>query len=48
MSVNELILEAVVDGELTFNQIAEKYNVPASDVAMIFEQYMQELSAYYN
>jgi hypothetical protein len=48
MPVNQLILNAIVDGELTFRQIAEKYNVSLPDVEMIFEEYMSQLNEYYN
>ena len=45
--INEKILDALVDNELTWQQIAEKFNVTVKDVEIIFEGYMHELAKYY-
>ena len=33
--------------ELTFSQIAEKYNMSLEDIELIFECYMNEVAEYY-
>ncbi len=42
MNIVNLIEEELSFGELTWAQIAEKYNVPVGDVELIYEEMMNQ------
>ena len=48
MNIISLVQDEISAGELTWAQIAEKFNIPVWDVEMIFEEMMDQMSETYN
>ena len=48
MNIVSLVQDEISAGELTWAQIAEKFNIPVWDVEMIFEEMMDQMSETYN
>ena len=48
MNIISLVQDEISAGELTWAQIAEKFNIPVWDVELIFEEMMAQMDAEYN
>ena len=48
MNIISLVQDEISAGELTWAQIAEKFNIPVWDVEMIFEDMMDQMAEDYN
>lgn len=48
MNIVSLVQDEISAGELTWAQIAEKYNMSVFDVEFIFEDFMAQMDAEYN
>ena len=48
MNIISLVQDEISAGELTWAQIAEKFNIPVWDVELIFEDFMAQMDAEYN
>lgn len=48
MNIVSLVQDEISAGELTWAQIAEKFNIPVWDVEMIFEEMMDQMAETYN
>ena len=48
MNIVSLVQDEISAGELTWAQIAEKFNIPVWDVEMIFEEMMDQMAEDYN
>ena len=48
MNIISLVQDEISAGELTWAQIAEKFNIPVWDVELIFEEMMDQMDAEYN
>lgn len=48
MNIISLVQDEISAGELTWAQIAEKFNIPVWDVEMIFEEMMDQMAETYN
>jgi hypothetical protein len=48
MNIVSLVQDEISAGELTWAQIAEKFNIPVWDVELIFEEMMDQMDAEYN
>jgi hypothetical protein len=48
MNIISLVQDEISAGELTWAQIAEKFNIPVWDVELIFEEMMDQMAAEYN
>ena len=48
MSIVEKVQNEISAGELTWAQIAEKFNIPVWDVELIFEEMMDQMAEDYN
>jgi len=47
-TLSDKIVDAVQDGNMTFAEIAEKFNITARDVELIFNEYLDQMEEYYN
>jgi len=48
MNIISLVQDEISAGELTWAQIAEKFNIPVWDVELIFEEMMDQMAETYN
>ncbi len=48
MDIFSKVLDSIVAGDLTFAEIAERYNMTLADVNMLFEEYMDNLAKEYD
>ena len=48
MNIVSLVQDEISAGELTWAQIAEKFNMSVWDVELIFEDFMAQMDAEYN
>ena len=48
MNIVSLVQDEISAGELTWAQIAEKFNIPVWDVEMIFEDMMDQMAEDYS
>jgi hypothetical protein len=48
MNIVSLVQDEISAGELTWAQIAEKFNIPVWDVEMIFEEMMDQMAEAYS
>lgn len=48
MNIVSLVQDEISAGELTWAQIAEKFNIPVWDVEMIFEEMMDQMAEDYS
>ena len=48
MNIVSLVQNEISAGELTWAQIAEKFNIPVWDVELIFEEMMDQMAETYN
>lgn len=48
MNIVSLVQDEISAGELTWAQIAEKFNIPVWDVELIFEEMMDQMAETYN
>ena len=48
MNIISLVQDEISAGELTWAQIAEKFNIPVWDVEMIFEEMMDQMAEDYS
>lgn len=48
MNIISLVQDEISAGELTWAQIAEKFNIPVWDVELIFEEMMDQMAEDYN
>jgi|SanBayMetagenome_1026888.scaffolds.fasta_scaffold26572_2 uncharacterized protein (DUF433 family) len=47
-SLNDLVIDAVQSGEMSFAEIAERYNITALDVEAIFDDYLSQVEEDYD
>ena len=47
MHITDKILDEITTGDLSWAQIAEKYNVSMDLIEVVFEEYMDNLAVYY-
>jgi hypothetical protein len=47
MDIFSKVLDSIVAGDLTFAEIAERYNMTLADVNTLFEEYMDQLAEEY-
>lgn len=47
-SLNDLVIDAVQSGEMSFAEIAERYNITALDVEAIFDDYLSQMEEDYD
>jgi hypothetical protein len=48
MDIFSKVLDSIVAGDLTFAEIAERYNMTLADVNTLFEEYMDQLAEEYD
>ena len=48
MSLNDLVIDAVQIGEMSFAEIAERYNITVLDVETIFDDYLSQMEEDYD
>ena len=48
MNIISLVQDEISAGELTWAQIAEKFNIPVWDVELIFEEMMDQMAEDYS
>jgi hypothetical protein len=48
MNIVSLVQDEISAGELTWAQIAEKFNIPVWDVELIFEEMMDQMAEAYS
>lgn len=48
MNIISLVQDEISAGELTWAQIAEKFNIPVWDVELIFEEMMDQMAKDYS
>ena len=47
-SLNDLVIDAVQSGEMSFAEIAERYNITVLDVETIFDDYLSQVEEDYD
>lgn len=48
MSLNDLVIDAVQIGEMSFAEIAERYNITVLDVETIYDDYLSQMEEDYD